>query len=251
MDLNLEGKKALITGASKGIGAAVAGALAREGCDLILVSRSQDDLEQVAERLRPQTSVRTYSADLSDSSQLEAVAAYAGEMDILVNNAGAIPPGSIETVTEDIWRTAWDLKVFGYINLCRLAYARMRDTGGVIINIIGAAGEKPTASYIAGSSGNAALMALTKALGGTAPKDNVRVVGINPGLIFTERLENALRTQAERRMGDPDRWRELVDARYPPGQPEHIADLVAFLASDKSSNTTGTIVTCDGGYSAR
>ena len=218
---------------------------------MILVSRSQDDLEEVAERLRPQASVKTFSADLADSSQLEAVVAYAGDMDILVNNAGAIPPGDIETVTEDVWRTAWDLKVFGYINLCRLAFARMRQTGGVIINIIGGAGEKPTAGYIAGSSGNAALMALTKALGGIAPKDNIRVVGVNPGLVFTERLENALRSQAEKRTGDPDRWHELVDARYPPGQPEHIADLVAFLASDKSSNTTGTIVTCDGGYASR
>ena len=251
MDLKLGGKRALITGASKGIGAAIARTLAQEGCDLTLVSRSLDQLEEVAEPLRSQSSVRTISADLSDSSQLGEVVAQAGDLDLLVNNAGAIPAGNIETVTEDKWRVAWDLKVFGYINLCRLVYARMRETGGVIINVIGAAGEKPNAGYIAGSSGNAALMALTKALGGTAAKDNIRVVGINPGLIFTERLENALRLQAEKRMGDPDRWRELIDARYPPGQPEHIADLVAFLASDRSANTTGTIVTCDGGYSAR
>jgi len=158
----------------------------------------------------------------------------------------------MDLVVEDTWREAWDLKVFGYINMCRLAYARMRDVGqGVIINIIGAAGERPSQGYIAGSGGNASLMAITRALGGRSLEDGIRVVAINPGQIKTERLVTILKTQALERFGDEDRWEELIDPVFPPGNPQHIADLVAFLASDLSGNTTGTVLTVDGGSCAR
>ena len=155
-------------------------------------------------------------------------------------------------VDEKRWREAWDLKVFGYINMCRLAYARMqKDGGGVIVNVIGAAGERPTPGYVAGAGGNASLMAITRALGGHSRQDGIRVVAINPGQNKTDRLVTLLKTQAIEQFGDESRWEELVDATFPPGEPHHIADLVAFLASDVSSNTTGTVVTCDGGSCAR
>jgi 3-oxoacyl-[acyl-carrier protein] reductase len=144
------------------------------------------------------------------------------------------------------------LKVFGYINLCRLAFEAMSERrNGVIINIIGAAGNKPTFDYIAGSVGNASLMALTKALGATSRKHGVRVVAINPGLIKTDRLIDLARAKADEFLGDAERWGETLDQEFPPGEPEHIADLAAFLVSDLSSYTTGTILTVDGGSSAR
>ena len=173
--------------------------------------------------------------------------------DILVNNAGAIPSGTLEEIDEETWRHGWELKVFGYINACRQAYAKMKQRqAGVIINVIGAAGEKPVAPYAAGAGGNAALMSLTRALGGASLDDGIRVVGVNPGPIMTDRLVGALEFRAEKRFGDPSRWRECLDD-YPtlgrlPGQPEHIADMVAFLASDLSAFTTGTIITIDGGH---
>lgn len=254
MDLGLTGKRALVTGASKGIGRVTAEVLAREGCDVHLVARSAAELATVAAAITATSGRRvSHSAlDLADSANLPRLLAAAGHVDILVNNAGAIPAGTLATVDEPTWRAAWDLKVFGYINLCRHYYGAMQAAGGgVIINIIGAGGEKPSAVYAAGAGGNAALMALTRALGARSTVDGIRVVGINPGLIETERLVTMHEVFARQRLGDATRWRELLDPDFPPGQPAHIADLVAFLASPRSSFTTGTIVTADGGMCAR
>lgn len=253
MDLGLQGKRALITGASKGIGRATAQALAAEGCDLHLVARSATDLALLAAELTSSSGreVRWSAFDLCDGRNIEPLCAAAGQIDILVNNAGAIPAGTLESVDETSWRKAWDLKVFGYINLCRRVYALMRGRGGVIVNIIGTGGERVSAGYLAGAGGNAALMAVTRALGGVSSRDGIRVVGINPGLIETDRLITLQRSHAARVLGDAERWREMFDPDYPPGQPAHIADMVAFLASPRSSNTTGTVITIDGGMCAR
>ena len=254
MDLDLGGRFALVTGASKGIGLATASSLAAEGCPIHLVARTESDLREAAKQLSDRFGVEvSYSAmDLSVSENVSRLHAQLPDVDILVNNAGAIPAGDIFQVEEGDWRTAWDLKVFGYINMLRLYYARMRERGrGVIINVIGAGGEKPRPSYAAGAGGNAALMALTRALGANSLEHGVRVVAVNPGAIETERLVTMLRTGAQSRFGDPERWRELLDPTFPPGKPEHIGDLVAFLASDRSANTTGTVVTVDGGSCAR
>lgn len=253
MDLGLHNRRAVITGASKGIGLACARSLAGEGVHVHLVSRTEADLQaacRVVDACGP--GQVTYQAlDLADSRDAAALIDAQQEADILVNNAGAIPSGSLQDIDESTWREAWDLKVFGYINLCRGFYRQMSGRGGVIINVIGVGGERPAAGYAAGAGGNAALMALTRALGGTSRKDNIRVVGVNPGQIVTERLEDLLKAAATKRFGAADRWQELLDPGYPPGQPAHIADMVTFLASDRSANTTGTIVTIDGGHCAR
>jgi 3-oxoacyl-[acyl-carrier protein] reductase len=256
MDLGLAGRRALVTGASKGIGLACAEALAAEGCDLVLVSRTAADLAaaQAALRASRQVQVTVRALDLSVSASVDALAREFPDIDILVNNAGAIPGGSLDEVDEARWRAAWDLKVLGYINMCRRFYASMRSRGrGVIVNVIGAAGESPDAAYVAGSTGNAALMALTRALGGAAPSGGLRVVGINPGPILTERLEGLLRRRAQETLGDAERWRETMTV-MPFGRAGHVrevAALVAFLASDLSGYTTGTIVTVDGGMASR
>ena len=252
MDLNLAGKRALITGASKGIGRASAAMLADEGCDVILVARDPATLDEAAAaiRARRQVSVRTIAADLSAQEAVERVAAEAGEIDILVNNAGAIPPGAITGVDNETWRRAWDLKVFGYISLCRAVYPSMAARrAGVIVNVIGAAGEHFDPNYIAGSTGNAGLMAFTRALGKGAKRDGVRVVGINPGPIATQRMEMLMRARATKELGDAERWRELTSgmAYGRPGTPEEIAAAVAFLASPRSAYTNATILTIDGG----
>ncbi len=252
MDLKLAGKRALITGGSKGIGRAAAEALADEGCDVILVARDPATLDAAAGaiRTRRQVAVQTIAADLSSEAAVRRTADAAGEIDILVNNAGAIPPGGIGSVDDETWRRAWDLKVFGFIAFCRTVYPMMAARkSGVIVNVIGAAGEKYPPGYIVGAAGNAALMALTRALGRQAPADGLRVVGINPGPVATERLVMLQRDRAAKTLGDAERWQELL-AAMPFGRaasPAEIGHAVAFLASPLSGYTSGAILTIDGG----
>jgi NAD(P)-dependent dehydrogenase (short-subunit alcohol dehydrogenase family) len=255
VDLRLRGKTALVTGASRGIGAATAEVLAEEGCALHLAARSASALDALGERLQSAygTHVRTHAVDLRDGEQLTALAASLSEADILINNAGDIPGGAIDAIDEATWRHAWELKVFGYVNLTRLFYAEMKSRGhGVIVNNIGSAGERVDGRYIAGSSGNAALVAFTKALGGRSLADGIRVVGVNPGPVATDRVIGHLKGRARTELGDEDRYLELT-AGYPlgrPATPREVADLIVFLASERSAYTSGAVFTVDGGLSA-
>jgi len=242
MELNLKGKRALVTGASKGIGKACAAVLAEEGCEVLIAARN------------PPPGPRAKALDLSQRGSAEALAAWAGEIDILVNNAGAIPGGDLQKVDEDTWRRAWDLKMFGYINLSRQVYVMMKRRGrGVILNIIGSAGEKMDAAYIAGSTANAGIMAFTRALGGAAPLDGIRVLGINPGPVSTDRLTSLYKQRAETLLGDASRYKELFAGMSfgRPATPEEIAWAAAFLVSERSAYTSGCILTIDGGLANR
>ncbi|MFY7961836.1 MAG: short-chain dehydrogenase/reductase [Elsteraceae bacterium] len=259
MDLGLNGRWALITGGSKGIGRACAELLAAEGVNLILCARNEANLQEARasalKGAKPGVEILLEPIDIADEASAGLLAKrYGAKIDILVNNAGAIPGGRLVDVPSDAWRAGWDLKVFGTINLCRAFFTAMGARGkGVIVNVIGSAGEKMDANYIAGSAGNAALMALTRALGAEAPSHGMRVVGINPGLTATDRMEMLLRRRAAALLGEADRWRELVET-FPfkrAATSGEIANAVAFLASDLSGYTTGTILTIDGGQAHR
>jgi NAD(P)-dependent dehydrogenase (short-subunit alcohol dehydrogenase family) len=256
MDLGLRGKRALVTGASRGIGRAIAEGLAAEGADLVLTARDPDRIREAAEAIRTQhqVGVETTAADLGTQDGVAKVAAAAGDVDILVNNAGAIPNGSIEEIDLASWRTAWDLKVFGYIALTREIYPRMVKRGkGVVLNIIGMAGERPSAWYIMGSTGNAALYTFTKALGADSFDRGVRVLAVSPGYIETDRQRNKMMARAEAELGDKTRWREFASK-----MPQHrladvreISDVTVFLVSDRASFVSGTVITVDGGMASR
>ena len=256
MDLQLKGRTVLITGASKGIGLATARAFAAEGCHLRLAARSADALAAAQSEIRARhgVDVEIHAADLSRSENLHYVAERFGDVDILINNAGEVPSGPIESLGEEDWRRGYDLKLFGYILLTREVYAVMKQRGsGVIINDIGNSGENWDANYIAGSTANAALMAFTKALGGQSLDFGVRVVGVNPGPVETERMVKINKRRALDWYGDESRWQELRE-KYPGGRPasaEEVADLMVFLASPRAGYITGTIVTIDGGIAAR
>jgi len=256
MDLGLQGKVALVTGGSKGIGLAIARRLAAEGCALHLVSRTPADLEAARAELAAKhgTPVSVHAMDMAARGAAEALGAKCAELDILVNNAGATPRGALDEVDEERWRQAFDLKVFGYINLSRVFYARMKARRrGVIINIIGNGGERVDYGYIAGAAGNAALMAFTRALGAGSVDFGVRAVGVNPGPVATERLVGLMQKEAEGRFGDRGRWREF-EKNFPLGRsatPDEVAATVALLASDLSAYTSGTVVTIDGGMAHR
>jgi NAD(P)-dependent dehydrogenase (short-subunit alcohol dehydrogenase family) len=256
MDMKLRGTSVLITGASKGIGLACALAFAAEGCDLHLAARSAELLAAAKAAIEAEygVAVTIHPGDLSDDAAMQALAAAAGDVDILVNNAGDIPAGPIDAVDDAAWRRGWDLKVFGYISLTRLYWARMKARGaGVIINDIGNSGENFDARYIAGSAGNASLMAFTRALGAVSLDHGVRVVGVNPGPVATDRMIKLMKRRAVDWYADESRWEELFD-KYPgkrPATAEEVADLILFLASPRAGYITGTIVTIDGGIASR
>ena len=254
MELGLRGKRALITGASKGIGYAVAEVFAEEGCDVDMASRDPAVLEAAAQKLRSahQVNVRIFPADLSNAEDRARLIEACGDNHILVNNAGSNPAGSLEDIDDATWRASWDLKVFGYINMTRAFYARMKARReGVIVNVIGTGGERMDANYILGASGNISLMGFTRALGGRSPDHNVRVVAVNPGLTETDRAVTMLQTWSRSQFGTPDRWREALEKRDLPfgrmGTSREVADTVVFLASSRAAYISGTVVTVDGG----
>ncbi len=256
MELELKGKQVLITGGSKGIGLAVAHGFAGEGCHLHLAARSAEALEAARAAIKQAHGVAAeiHPLDLSDSGNIELLFERAQEVDILVNNAGAIPAGNLLKIDEATWREAWNLKVFGYINLTRRFLAHMSKRGaGVIVNVIGLAGEKPDYEYIAGSAGNASLMAFTRAIGSRSIDQGVRVLAVNPGPVKTDRNVALLSARAQREFDDPARWPEFMQA-MPLGraaEPSECADLVVFLASARASYLSGIVVPIDGGQSAR
>jgi len=256
MDLQLRGKKVLITGASQGIGEGLAEVFAEEGCALHLVARSGAKLEALAQRLHKEhgTAVVIQEQDIAAAGAAESIGRSAGRVDVLVNNAGAIPGGDLWQVDAAAWRKGWEVKVFGYIDLCRTFYAEMKAAGGgVILNNIGNGGENFDFRYIAGSTGNASLMAFTRALGGRSLDDGIRVLGINPGPVATDRITKIMKARAKEQWGDESRYTELL-AAYPLGRTasvREVADLFAFLASPRSSYTSGTIITIDGGLTSR
>jgi NAD(P)-dependent dehydrogenase (short-subunit alcohol dehydrogenase family) len=256
MDLDLNGLTALVTGASRGIGFAIAQGLAREGCHLHLAARTAADLEAARKKILDECDVRVgcHALDLSESESIAKLAERCSQVDILINNAGGIPSARLGEIDEARWRKAWDLKVFGYINLTREVYRAMQEKRrGVIVNVIGVSGERLRQDYIAGSTGNAALMAFTKTLGGESVDYGVRVVGVNPGQIDTDRLRSRFEPLAKAELGDGGRWRELV--RNAPfgrlARPDEIADAVVWLASKRASYVSGTVLTVDGGRAVR
>ena len=256
MELGLGGKLALITGGSRGIGRAVAEMLSSEGCNLVLISRNAADLNAAKSAVEKtaKVSVRIDACDLADSSNVTRLAAQYPDVDILINNAGAIPGGTILDIDEARWRTAWDLKVFGTINMTRAFYPLMKNRGGgVIINVIGNAATTHDPNYICGATGNAGLTAFTEAIGSGSLHDGIRVLGVSPGPTATDRLLGLVTKRAKEKLGDEARWPELFQS-LPGGRvgkPVEIAAMVAFLASPTSAYTSGIVVTLDAGVSSR
>lgn len=257
MDLGLRDRSALVTGASRGIGLAIAHALAAEGAQLAICSRTQADLERAASELEGahDVPVVAVASDLSSADGIaflqRAVEQWLGPLDILVNNAGAVPGGSVESLEEDTWRAAWELKLWGYVRTIRAFLPGMRQRRrGVIINVIGIAGNQPAPDFVAGGMANAALVNLTRGLARSVGPDGVRVVGISPGPIRTSRaVELAARAAAARDLSVEEVLRERA-ASVPLGrlgEPDEIGSIAAFLASDRAGYIHGVTIPVDGG----
>ncbi len=256
MDLGLSGKVALITGASRGLGEAIATELAREGADVCLAARDEARLNEVAAAIAAQTQVGTlvYAGDFRDPGvPKDAVArcvARFGRLDILVNNAGATKRGDFMQLTEEDWQDGYALKFHGYVRMTRAAWPHLRTSRGAIINIAGIGARTASAEFTIGGSVNAALLYFTKAMADQGVADGVRVNAINPGHIATDRLvRNFDRMAANQGITRQESADRLLAAcrteRF--GRPGEIGAVAAFLASDQASFIQGALVDVDGG----
>ena len=252
MDLKLKGLRVVITGGSKGIGLAVAHSFAKEGAQPILVSRTLSSLQSAAKEIKAQSGMdcELLAADMASRGSAKSLIEQCGNIDILVNNAGAIPGGTVLDIDEDRWREAWELKVFGYINLVREVLPQMQaNKKGVIANIIGMAGAAPRNAYLCGSTANAALIAFTQAVGGASVAHGVRVFGVNPSPTRSERMQTMLQAQAQKKFEDASRWMELTQS-MPFGrmaEPQELADLTTFCCSPLAGDLSGSVINVDGG----
>jgi NAD(P)-dependent dehydrogenase (short-subunit alcohol dehydrogenase family) len=252
MDLGLQGKVALVTGASRGIGRAVALRLAQEGARTALVARSATTLAAVDREIAG--GAFCHAADLATAEgvagAVAATLAHFGRIDILVNNAGAIPAGDFLTMPDSAWTEAYALKLHGYIRTARAVFPAMREQGGGrIVNIIGATARNPLPTYLAGGIANAGLVNFTKGLADLGAPHNILVTGVSPAATATERIEQQFE-QIAAATGQTVAAvrRERLD-RQPLGRmaaPEDIADAVAFLASARAGFISGICITVDG-----
>jgi NAD(P)-dependent dehydrogenase (short-subunit alcohol dehydrogenase family) len=252
MNLNLTGKVAIVTGASRGIGRAISEVLASEGMKLVLVARSGDKLEELAHSLR--TDCLVHAADLREAGGpqvvVESALARFNRLDLLVNNAGATRRGDFLQLPDTDWADGFALKFFGAMRLCRAAWPHLQASHGAIINIAGVGGRTGSAEFAIGGSVNAALLNLTKVLADRGVKDGVRVNAINPGSIATERLRMRVeKLAAEQGIEPPEAEGRMAQAlrvaRF--GAPKEIANAVAFLASEQAGYCQGAILDVDGG----
>ena len=252
MDLMIHGKRALVTGASLGIGRAVAAELAREGCDVALVARDADRLRAAADEIAAATNRKVVAlpGDIKERDRVpalvEAARAALGGIDILVNNAGSTPHDGIAALDVEGWRASAELKLYGYARFAQAVLPPMRARKwGRIVNVIGRSGHQPRPIYLAGGAINAGLLNLTKALAEDCARDNVLVTGVNPGPIDTPRWQ-ALRAGAAE-PADYDRRALASVALGRLGTAAEVAAVVVFLCSERASYVAGEIVNVDGG----
>jgi 3-oxoacyl-[acyl-carrier protein] reductase len=252
MDMQLTHRVAIVTGASRGIGRAIALELAKEKMRVVLVARSGDLLNEVASSIGGECLVHV--ADLRKTGAAAEVMAAAiqrfGCLDVLVNNAGATKRGDFLELSDADWDDGFALKFFGTMRLCRMAWPYLVASQGSIINIIGVGGRTGSADFTIGGSVNSALLNFTKALAHRGLTDGVRVNAVNPGAIATERLQRRIKTVAAEQGLDYEAAaktmvQKLGVARF--GTPVEIARAVAFLASAAASYCQGTIIDVDGG----
>lgn len=255
MELGLAGRRAVVTGGSKGLGRAIAEELAREGAALAICARHEDEVKTAGDELRAHgTRVFAEPADVTDPAQvrrfISGAADALGGIDILVNNAGRAHPGTFETLGDDDWQADLDVKLFSMIRCAREALPYLRASGrGRIVNINAVYGKYPDPAFFATSTNRAACLAFTKALSMELAKDGVLVNSVSIGFVVTPQWENIHRKRA------PDLPQEEFFARMAAaevplgrfGRPDEVSGIVAFLAGERASYITGANIDVAGG----
>jgi len=258
MDVRLDGRTALITGGSLGLGRAMGTEFARSGASVALVSRTKETLDEAVDEIAgiaPDIQVRGYSCDVRDSDGLAtthaAIVTELGPVDILVNNAGTSAAKPFELVTDEDWQNDLDLKFMAAVRLARLCIPAMKEQGwGRIINVLNTAAKAPPARSTPTSVSRAAGMALTKALAAELAPHGILVNALNTGVLLTNQWRRLHSEQAPEAS-----FEEYIATRAKPvplgrlGDAAEFANLACFLASDHGSYITGTAINVDGGLS--
>lgn len=255
MDVDLPGRVALITGASRGIGKGIALELAAAGCDLMLTGRDTAALESVAAVVRARGRKAAIhavdlTADEAPAGLMQALADRFGRLDILVNNAGAVRRGNFFTQTDKDWSDGFALKFFAHVRLCRLAWPLIEAAGGSVVFISGIGARAPVADYMIGASVIGASLAFMKALAQLGKDAGVQVNAVNPGSVETDRFRHRLaiiteKTGLDEQAAKEYHRRELDITRF--GLPQDVAALVRFIVSPAGRWLHGTAIDIDGG----
>jgi NAD(P)-dependent dehydrogenase (short-subunit alcohol dehydrogenase family) len=256
VDLGLSGKVALVTGGSKGIGRACAERLAAEGCDVMLVARTEADLRDAATAIGAARGrrIEICATDLRSAQGCEAAVGALkhafGRLDILVNNAGATQSGDFFALEDEVWQDGFALKFYAGVRMSRALWPLLKEARGALINVIGGASKTPSANFMIGGAVNAAVTSVTKALAELGLRDGVTVNAVHPGMTVTGRLDTLLdqRAAAANLSREAFEQQELAHSglrRY--GQPMDVANLVTYLASPIADHIHGADLFVDGG----
>jgi 3-oxoacyl-[acyl-carrier protein] reductase len=257
MQIRIDGRVALITGGSKGIGLAVARSLAEAGASVALLARGQEGLDAAAQVLHGEghQNVRTFRCDVTSAEEIKA--AYAavhstfGRVDILINNAGTSRTGALDSISDETWQEDLDLKLFAAIRLTRLVWPGMKQRRwGRIINVLNTFAKVPRAGSAPTSVSRAAGLALTKVMAAEGAEDNILVNALLVGLIVSDQwVKKHADTGADTSFADFTRnlAKDVPLGRM--GTAEEFANLACFLASERASYITGTAINVDGGRS--
>lgn len=259
MDLEIKGRVALVTGASRGIGKAVAMSLAQAGVEVCLMSRNQENLAIAQQDIESGTGIKpmTMVADVSDAElakvSVEKVVSELGGLDILVNNCEGPAMGTFLEQDADAWRRAYELNLYSVVNYSTLAAALMKENKwGRILNITSFLAKEPTSAMVLSATMRAGVSAFSKAISIELAEHGVTVNTICPSAVLTDRMVNLTRVAAERESKTYDEILDNAKATIPAGRfstPEEIGDLAAFLASDRAAYITGVSHLIDGGLS--
>jgi NAD(P)-dependent dehydrogenase (short-subunit alcohol dehydrogenase family) len=257
MDLQLEGKTALVTGGSEGIGRGITLALAKEGVDVAICARRKDVLEKTAGEIAKQTNRKIVAipADLRKDADAKAFIEQAhnalGRIDIMINNAGSAAGGVIEHLTEDDWEKGLQLKFMGYVRCLRYALPIMvKQGGGRVVNLIGNDGVKPSYWEICPGAANAAGQNLTMSLAGQYGKNGISFCAVNPGPVRTERWVGLVKAMSRDMKLSYEQADQLAPSSIPMGriaEVDEVANLVVMLASPLMHMVNGTMIEIDGG----